>query len=174
MQGTAQRFALLAGGWAWKISGRRTNSKPEKCLKIRTLPTRPVHALLDERFGRVSASSTTNSTTAACYRDCVFDYSPKPSNSHILLQRLSPKKQPLEIRKKGKDRGGRLKPPNRRSRPIEASRRVVKQRQISTSGILPAKKPERDASRAKAQTHGQATSVPCRRTCRGAGQCLTP
>jgi hypothetical protein len=28
--------------------GGRTNSKPEKSLKIRTLPTRPVHAVLDE------------------------------------------------------------------------------------------------------------------------------
>jgi len=47
-QASVQRFALLAGGRAWKLFGSRKNPKPEKCLKIRTVPTRPVHALLDE------------------------------------------------------------------------------------------------------------------------------
>jgi len=42
----AQRFALLAGGRAWTMLGSRENSKPEKCLKMATNPTCPVHALL--------------------------------------------------------------------------------------------------------------------------------
>ena len=49
--------------------GSRTNLKREKCLKIRTLPTRPVHALLDELL---------------IYRDYDFDYSPKSKSGHVL------------------------------------------------------------------------------------------
>jgi len=41
----------------------RKNSKAENCLKIRTLPTRPLHAMLDELL---------------IYRDYDFDYSLKP------------------------------------------------------------------------------------------------
>jgi len=43
---SAQRLALLAPGWAWILSGSRENSKPEKCLKTRQNPRRPVHAVL--------------------------------------------------------------------------------------------------------------------------------
>ncbi len=43
---SAQRYALLAAGWAWTMFGSRRNSKPEKCLKTATNPRRPVHVLL--------------------------------------------------------------------------------------------------------------------------------
>ncbi|MDO9129214.1 MAG: hypothetical protein Q7U34_05040, partial [Anaerolineales bacterium] len=46
----AQRFALLAGGRAWTMLGSRKNSKPEKCLKMATNPTCPVHAMLGIAF----------------------------------------------------------------------------------------------------------------------------
>jgi hypothetical protein len=41
-----QRFALLALGQAWTLLGSRKNPKPGKSSKIRTLPTRPLHAVL--------------------------------------------------------------------------------------------------------------------------------
>ena len=48
MEGNAQRLALVAGGWAWTMFESRKNSQPEKGLEIRTLPTSPLHAMLDE------------------------------------------------------------------------------------------------------------------------------
>ena len=60
----SQRFALVACGWAWTMLESRENSKREKYLKIRTLPTRPLHAMLDELLN---------------YRDYDFDYSLKQS-----------------------------------------------------------------------------------------------
>jgi uncharacterized protein (DUF2062 family) len=46
LQGTAQRFALAAGGRAWIRFESRKNPKPEKCLKMRQNPTSRLHAVL--------------------------------------------------------------------------------------------------------------------------------
>jgi hypothetical protein len=46
MQGTAQRFALAAGGQDEIRFESRKNPKPEKCLKMRQNPTSRLHALL--------------------------------------------------------------------------------------------------------------------------------
>jgi len=60
----------------WQVGGRGfclgagKNLKVGKCLKIRTLPTCPVHALLDELL---------------CYRDYVFNYSPESKSGHVHL-----------------------------------------------------------------------------------------
>jgi len=44
------RSRSMALGWAWILFGSRKNLKPEKCLKMRQNPQRPVHALLARFF----------------------------------------------------------------------------------------------------------------------------
>ena len=46
LHGVAQRFALLAGGWAWTMLIIVVNAEARKMLENATNPTSQVHAVL--------------------------------------------------------------------------------------------------------------------------------
>ena len=78
----------------WQVGGRgeglrcRKNLKGEKSQKIRTLPTCPVHAMLDELL---------------VYRDYDFDYSPKSKSGHVLWRESNHQPENRKARKEASE-----------------------------------------------------------------------
>ena len=88
------RFALPACGRAWTLLGSRENSKPEKCLKMRQNPQRPVHALLARSFFEVRCKSkTTPKTLIRTNKKLLLDFM---LNCYAAIHKSKPSKNNCE------------------------------------------------------------------------------